>query len=112
MNLGAHAYPTRPPAAPRQRDASRSLSSRLSRADSRSPAGTPSPWSIMALPEMARTPASTHASITASCSRTVPMSSTVVVPPSMASASPSSALAPRDAASWAASSGQMRSRSH
>ncbi len=67
MNRGAHAYPMRPSPLPAQSRASLSLSSRLARVDSRSPAGTPSPRSIIALPDTARTPDRTHASRTASC---------------------------------------------
>ena len=86
----------RPPR-PVQSRASRSLSSRLSRVDSRSPFGTPSPASIIALPLTARIPLRTQASITASCARTVPMSRMVVVPAHVISRRPSSALAASDA---------------
>ena len=112
MNRGAYAYPILPSPAPRQARASRSLSARLARVVSRSPLGTPSPASIIALPLTARTPLRTQASITASCARTVPMSRIDVVPAHIISVSPSSALARREASSCAASSGQMRVRSH
>ena len=55
---------------------------------SRRPAGTPSPWSISALPTTTRMPLSTATSPIASVWWTVPMSNSVVVPFLIASVRP------------------------